>query len=126
MSFLKYRGYLLSLVALGAVLAVAACGGGEEKGGASPGATQEGQPSDLAPDADQKMTMNIRAEPNTIDPQAQSYTYEATVVNNTYLRLFDQDPKTTDLAAYGAEVVPTKDNGGISSDGLTYTMKLKS
>src|SRR6266542_1260871 len=126
MSFLKYRGYLLSLVALGAVLAVAACGGGEEKGGASPGATQEGQPSDLAPDADQKMTMNIRAEPNTIDPQAQSYTYEATIDKNTYMTLFDQDPKTTQLTPYAAAEVPTKDNGGISADGLTYTLKLKS
>ena len=39
MSFLKHRGYLLSLVALGAVLAFAACGSDNEKtsGTASPG-----------------------------------------------------------------------------------------
>jgi len=126
MSFLKQRGYLLSVVAIGAVLAFAACGGGnnESAGTTSPGAS--GAPSDLAPDSDQKMTMNIRAEPNTIDPQGQSYTYEATVVKNTYITLFDQDPKTTALTAYAAQDVPTKDNGGISSDGLTYTIKLRS
>src|SRR4029079_17119471 len=70
-------------------------------------------------------TLNLGAEPTSIDPQAQSYTYEATVTNNTYITLFDQDPQTSQLTPLAASEVPTKQNGGVSADGLTYTIKLK-
>ncbi len=79
----------------------------------------------MAPDAQQLLTINPGAEPSTIDPQAQSFTYEATIVNNIFLTLFSLDPTTSQLTPNAAAVVPTTGNGGISTDGLTYTIKLK-
>src|SRR5439155_7195003 len=99
MSFLKHwRFLLLTLVAIGALGAFAACGDNNEGGGASGGATSSGggvpsgQPTDLAPDSEQVLRWNIEAEPNSLDPAAIAYTYEISVVHNTYLTLFDQDP----------------------------------
>src|SRR5881409_1745245 len=99
--FKHWRYLVLALLSVAALTAFAACGDDEEeKATTTPGAS--GEPTDMAPDADQKMTVNIRAEPNTIDPQGHSYTYEANVVKNTYMTLFDQDPKTSELTPYAA------------------------
>jgi ABC-type transport system substrate-binding protein len=127
MSLLKqWRHLLLAVIAIAALGALAACGDDDTGGSASPtqSGSPSGAPSDAAPDSDQKLTMNIRAEPGSIDPQAQGYTYEATVVNTIYTTLFWQDPTTSQLTPRAALEVPTKDNGGISADNLTYTIKL--
>ena len=128
MSLLKnWRFVLSTAVALTVVIGLAACGDDDNGGGGNgQTAAPSGAPSDLAPDAQQIFRTNVGAEPTSIDPQAQSYTYEATIVKNTYLNLFDQDPKTSELTAAGASEVPTTTNGGIGADGLTYTIKLKS
>jgi oligopeptide transport system substrate-binding protein len=127
----QWRYVLLAIIALVALGALAACGDDDDNatktpagsGSATPAGT--GVPSDAAPDAQQSYTLNVGAEPSSIDPQAQSYTYEATVTNNTYIALFDQDPETSQLTPLAAAEVPTKENGGVSADGLTYTIKLK-
>src|SRR5437899_6990599 len=106
MRFLKHWRFLLLALLPVAMLAVfSACSSSNENnpsgsaGGASGsgGAIPSGPPSDLAPDAQQTLSVNIRAEPSSIDPQAQSYTYEATVVKNTYATLLDEDPATGQL-----------------------------
>ncbi len=130
----QWRYLLLATLAIGALMALAACGGDDDNttsttptGSAASSETPApgGPPADAAPDAQQTYTANARAEMTSIDPQAQSYTYEATIVKNTYLTLFDQDPVTSQLTPLAATEVPTKDNGGVSADGLTYTIKLK-
>ncbi len=126
--------WVAGLMAVSALIA-AACGGGG--GGSTPTAgagttagpaatTAGGVPSDAAPDSQQVLTWNVGAEPSSIDPQAQSYTYEYSVVHNLYMSLFDQDPKTSKLIPWAASEMPTTQNGGIASDGVTYTIKLKS
>ncbi len=129
MSLLKHWRFVLSTaVALAVLTGFIACGGDDNEGAGSPtktGAAASGVPTDLAPDSAQVFKWNIRAEPSSIDPQAQSYTYEANVVKNIYATLLDQNPETSELIPYAAAEVPTKENGGISADGLTYTIKLK-
>jgi oligopeptide transport system substrate-binding protein len=133
----QWRHVLLAVIAVIGLVALAACGDDDDNkasntpaassstgGSASPTATG-GAPADMAPDADQSITINPGAEPSSIDPQAQSYTYEATITNNTYIALFGQDPQTSQLTPLAASEVPTTANGGVSADGLTYTIKLK-
>jgi oligopeptide transport system substrate-binding protein len=127
----QWRYLLLAAFAIGALAALAACGGDNDNasstptGGASATPAASGPPADAAPDAQQIYTASLRAEPSSIDPQAMSYTYEATIVQNTFLTLFDQDPETSQLIPNAALEVPTKANGDVSADGLTYTIKLK-
>lgn len=132
---------LFSALASVTLVAAVACGGGTSStdktstaaaggGGTTPAATTAagGLPSDAAPDAQQVLTVNDGttggAEPNTIDPQGVAYTYEVSIVQNLFDTLFTQDPKTSALVPMGAAEVPTTANGGISADGLTYTIKL--
>ncbi len=127
MTFLKpWRYLLLAPLAIAAVAAFSACGG-DDSGGATntPGASGTGTPTDMAPDSQQTLSVNDHAEPATLDPQAAAYSGELPIVHNTYVTLFDQDPKTSQLTPWAAAEVPTTANGGISADGLTYTIKLK-
>ena len=126
----KWRYLLFATVAVFTLGALAACGDDDDNSSSNtPAASAQpsgtGAPSDAAPDAQQNITINVGAEPNTIDPQAQSYTYEATVVKNSFMTLFDQDPQTSQLTPLAAAEMPTTTNGGISADNLSYTIKLK-
>lgn len=126
MSLLKHWRFLIvAAVLVFALAALAACGDDDDNGGTATGTNAPSATSDMAPDAEQVLRINIRAEPNTVDPQAMSYTYEATVVNNSFIALFGQDPQTSQLTPLAAAEVPTAANGGISDDKLTYTIKLK-
>lgn len=63
-------------------------------------------------------------EPDTLDPQRASYANQVAIVaafSRGLLRT-GEDGKPAPMIA---SVVPTKENGGISADGLTYTFKLK-
>jgi oligopeptide transport system substrate-binding protein len=134
---IRNRGFLLFTALMSAALVVAAaCGGGTSSGDktatASAGGgktvvatTAGGLPADAAPDAQQVLRLNAQSEPNTEDPQAESYTYEITVNHQLFIELFDQDPKTSALTPWAASEVPTTANGGIAADGVTYTVKLK-
>lgn len=76
-----------------------------------------------APSGPQNLTVNIAGEPSQIDPNRASWSTERTVIMQVFEGLlgFNQD---LTLRAVGATEIPTVGNGGISSDGLTYTFKL--
>ena len=99
------------LIALMAVVAVA-CGG---SGG--------GQVTDrLAPN--QEFRLRIAGDPSTLDPQLASFAEEVSVVKQLFRGLFTFDENLNVVPAVALEV-PTKENGGISEDGLTYTVTLR-
>jgi oligopeptide transport system substrate-binding protein len=117
----QWRYFLLATLAIVTLAALAACSSSDDSTSTpTTKASATGAPSDAAPDAQQLLTINMPAEPKTIDPQGESYTYESTIVTNTYLALFDQDPTTSQLTPYAAAAVPS-----VAADGVTYTIKLK-
>ncbi len=72
----------------------------------------------------QVLSVNLTSEPATIDPQRATDQVSLTLVRNLHaglLRLDPDDQLIPDLA----EDVPTVENGGISSDGLAYTFRLR-
>jgi len=64
------------------------------------------------------------SEPDTLDPQRASFVNQVALVYAIHRGLLrtGEDGKP---AASIAKEVPTKENGGISADGLTYTYKLQ-
>lgn len=109
----------LSLIVLGVLaacsLAVAGCS--ERPTPASPNAT-----GSLA--EDQTLRVNLSGEPGTLDPSRASFATELTVIDQLFRGplKFDADLR---LVADMATEVPTRDNRGVSEDGLTYTIRLK-
>jgi len=83
------------------------------------GCTQ-GQPS-----GSQELTVNLSGEPETIDPNLSSWAASRSVIMRCFEGLFSFT-KDLELTTAVATVIPTTGNGGISSDGLTYTFKLNS
>jgi len=81
-------------------------------------------PSDLAPDAQQQVTLNLGAEVQYLDPQKSNFQQDITIEHLLWRGLFYFDKDTNTVPALATQI-PTKDNGGISSDGLTYTIKMK-
>ena len=66
-------------------------------------------------------------EPTTLDPaQVEPGEGGETVILQVYDRLLDIGPGSADLIPSLAREVPSIENGGISSDGLSYTFKLRS
>lgn len=61
----------------------------------------------------------------TIDPALDYETAGSALIQNVYDTLLFYKKDTTDLVPWLATEVPTLDNGGISADGLTYTLKLR-
>ena len=117
------------------VLVVAACGGG---GG---GGTTTSSGTTLGTAANQNATgsptkggtLNLLGSSDVDHLDTASAYYTATYsVERAFARQLVQYPASTDLTtattvvADVATQVPTKDNGGISSDGKTYTFKLRS
>jgi len=72
-----------------------------------------------APDK-QIINMNDGTEPNSYDPTQQTYTYEAAVGRNVFQTLLASNAQGTDVVPAGAQ------SYSVSSDGLTYTFKLRS
>jgi oligopeptide transport system substrate-binding protein len=109
------RGWFLPLIALliaALALVATACGGG--------GGSVSNQ---LAPN--QELRLRIANDPGTFDPQLASYSEEISVVKQLFRGLFTYDQDLNLVPSVAAEL-PTKENGGISEDGLTYTIKLRS
>ncbi len=94
---------LLSAVAL--ALAVA-CSGGADKA------------------LNQELRIRIAGDPSTFDPQLASFAEEISVVKQLYRGLFTYDADLNVVPAVAKEV-PSNENGGISDDGLTYTINLR-
>jgi oligopeptide transport system substrate-binding protein len=101
--------------------------GSPAAGGAasSPAAQASGAPpADAAPADQQKLTVRLAAEPEFLDPQQSEFEQDIAVEHLLFRGLFVFDKDQTVQPAL-ATVVPSKDNGGISADGLTYTIKMK-
>jgi oligopeptide transport system substrate-binding protein len=98
-------------------LLLAACAESE-----SPGADDSGStgPS-LA--AEQVLRLRIQGEPKTIDPQLTNQASEITLTRALFSGLFSYDSDLNVVPNLAVEM-PTIANGGISEDGLTYTVKL--
>lgn len=77
-----------------------------------------------APAAPQILRTNLAGEPATIDPNKASWAVERSVIQQCFMGLlgFNQD---LTLRADVAKEIPTTANKGISSDGKTYTFKLR-
>ena len=72
----------------------------------------------------QVITLNLAGENNTIDPNRASWTSERSVIMQCFdgLLAFNPDLSLTPMVA---KEIPTTANGGISADGKTITIKLK-
>ena len=68
--------------------------------------------------------INMAAEPSTIDPNLANFTQHILVASQVFEGLLNYD-KDLKLTPGVAREVPSQSNGGISSDGLTYTFKLR-
>lgn len=113
-TWLLWSRFLLSLV-IGMVAAlVIACGSGDD-----PSAVNDDDQR-----GDQVFRLRLAADPESLDPQQADFSDEITVVKQLYRGLFTYD-KDMNVAPSVASEVPTKENGGISEDGLTYTLKLR-
>jgi len=65
-------------------------------------------------------------QPTTLDPAIAYDTSSSSIILNVYETLVFYDRERTDqLIPLLAEEVPTMANGGVSSDGLTYTFKIR-
>ena len=78
--------------------------------------------NELSPN--QELTMRIAGDPSTFDPQLASFAEEISVAKQLFVGLFTYDENLNVVPAIAREV-PTKENGGISDDGLTYTIHLR-
>jgi oligopeptide transport system substrate-binding protein len=96
---------MIAIAALIVMMAIA-CGGGG------------GKP------ADQQLRIRIASDVSSFDPQLAISADEISVAKQLYRGLFTYDDKLNVVPSIAAEL-PAKDNGGISADGLTYTIKLR-
>lgn len=103
---------LLLCAGVVALVTLAACGD------SGPGDTNTDTPSGT-------LRIAIAGEPESIDPGVASFAVSAAIAKNTFATLLRFDPTTSELHPYVATEVPTKDNGRISDDGLTYTFNLR-
>ena len=114
---MKKRTIVFSLMATLITLSLVftgACGGDEEEGKPKPGSLKDPQ----------EITLNLGGEVVTIDPNRASWSNERSVMMQVFdgLLAFDHDLKLVPMVA---KEIPTVANKGISADGLTYTIKLR-
>jgi oligopeptide transport system substrate-binding protein len=81
--------------------------------------------SNSGPTGPQELNVNLAGEPDTMDPNAASWAGDISAITRLSQGLlsFNPDLSVTNMCA---TAIPTVGNGGISSDGKTYTFKLKS
>ncbi|MDP3767222.1 MAG: ABC transporter substrate-binding protein, partial [Dehalococcoidia bacterium] len=99
-------------------LALVGCGSNKAGQGARSGTVSP------APAEQQVLRLRIGGEPKTIDPHLTNFTTESTLTKTLFSGLFTYDENLKIVPNVAAEV-PTVDNGGVSRDGLTYTIKLR-
>ena len=122
LTLLKSRrlAYILAVFSL---VVFTACGGNDNNTPANSGATST--TSTGAKLADQQVLhLSMNSEPGTIDPQLTSIGNEVSIARQLTTGLFTYDEDLNVVPALAQEM-PTTDNGGISADGLTYTIQLK-
>lgn len=120
-----------SLIAIGAAAAVvlAACGTAADNGGTG-GAGSDAQRNGTAEGAVRGGTLNMlgAGDVDYMDPNITYYSVGYQVARMYSRQLFTNpaDPATNRTAVPDlAESIPTTDNGGISADGKTWTVKIK-
>ena len=101
-------------LALAALILIVACGSGDRAGVRS---------QDLAPPEQQVLRLRLTGEPKTIDPHLSNTVSETTLSKPLFAGLVTYDEYLNVVANLATEM-PTVDNGGLSEDGLTYTIKL--
>jgi oligopeptide transport system substrate-binding protein len=74
--------------------------------------------------ADQELRIRINTDVTTFDPQLAVSADEISVAKQLYRGLFTYDSDLSVIPSIAQEL-PTIENGGISEDGLTYTIKLR-
>jgi oligopeptide transport system substrate-binding protein len=99
-------------------LLLAACAGDS-----SPGSDSGSSDVSRAPADQQVLRLRLQGEPATIDPQLSNQASEISVTRALFSGLFSYD-ENLDVIPNLAVVMPTIGNGGVSGDGLTYTIKL--
>jgi oligopeptide transport system substrate-binding protein len=104
-------------LALAAMVMVIACGGNENDSAA----VQD----QLAPPDQQVLRLRLLGEPKTIDPHLTNTVSETTLTKPLFAGLFTYDEDLKVVPNLATEL-PTVGNGGISRDGLTYTIKIDS
>ncbi len=77
-----------------------------------------------APAAEQVLRLRLQGEPKTIDPHLTNQAHEVTLTRPLFAGLFTYNEQL-DVVPSLATAMPTVANGGISEDGLTYTIKIK-
>lgn len=107
---------LLAVLVSSAVLLTACM---QPSAGPGPGAGPVG-----APQRGGEFRINLQSEPDTIDPNRANFAQSITVAIQVFEGLLGYD-KDLKLIPAAAKEVPSISNGGISSDGLTYTFKLR-
>ncbi len=119
----RFRLLILSIV-FPALLLASACGdgGGQASQPSTTKAAATGAGFELA--ANQTLRLNLGGEPSTLDPSKASISGELTVIEQLFRGPFKFDDKLKLVPDMAVEV-PSKTNGGISADGLTYSFKLK-
>ncbi|MBI1886654.1 MAG: peptide ABC transporter substrate-binding protein [Chloroflexi bacterium] len=110
--FMGWRLLAVVGLAVAGLFVLAACK--EEKAGPS---------GDLA--ADQVARLWLTGEPTSVDPSLADFDVATTMAKNLFATLLRFDPVEGVLHPYAAEEIPTKDNGGVSADGLTYTYHIR-
>jgi oligopeptide transport system substrate-binding protein len=78
---------------------------------------------EMAPPEQQVLRLRLTGEPKTIDPHLTNFASETTLTKPLFAGLFTYDESLRVVPNVATEV-PTVDNGGVSRDGLTYTVKL--
>jgi oligopeptide transport system substrate-binding protein len=109
----KTSWLLLTVLAVLAVVAMA-CGGTD---------TGDAVSRDVAPAEQQVLRVRINSEPRTLDPHRSNLSVESSVNKSLFTALFTYDEELKIVPALAADV-PTEDNGGVSEDGMTYTIRL--
>jgi oligopeptide transport system substrate-binding protein len=107
-----------------ALIAVACGGDTPDTGGPDTGAAVGGDRKDMAAADQQVFRVRITGEPKTIDPHLSNFSHEISIVKPLFSGLFTYDEEIKVVPAVAAQM-PTLDNGGISRDGRTYTIKLR-
>jgi oligopeptide transport system substrate-binding protein len=108
------RPHFLGLL-VAATLLLAACGT-RETGGQ--------QTLHMAPAEQQVLNLRMPADVRTIDPHRANFQTDISIVKQLFTPLltYDEDLK---VVAGIASRVPTLENAGVSSDGKTYTLKIR-
>jgi oligopeptide transport system substrate-binding protein len=103
----------LAVLAFGTLLA--ACGTGQTVPATSTGEVLAER---------QELRIRTSGEPTTLDPQIAAFANDVTIIKQLFRGLvwYDQDLGVVPAAA---KELPSRENGGISEDGLTYTFKLR-